>query len=169
MDALESILPPVTKVPLEVNEENQTVQYVEHAAMPECYYPKFEKVNVEGKTCKANNFKIRHSVWKLATVARAIKGKHIYDAQNILNGVPRKSAEIMNTILNSARKNGVQEGLIEQRLFVKSVICGKGFLFKKLEIKGRSRMGIRKVPKCSVKLVLEEKSVEDFYKMLLLG
>ena len=74
---------------------------------------------------------------------------------------------VLNTMVNAARKNGVQDGLSEQRLFVKSIICGKAFLMKKLEIKGRSRMGVRKVPKCSVKLVLEEKPVEEFYKMLL--
>lgn len=75
----------------------------------------------------------------------------------------------MAVILNSARKNGVQSGLQEQRLFVKSVICGKSISHKKLDIKGRSRVGERKVPKCTVKLVLEEKPLEEFYKLLLIG
>ena len=75
--------------------------------MPECFYPKLEKVNVEGKTCKAANMNIRHSVYKLAIAAKVINGKHLYDAQEILNRVPTKAAKKMNVILNSARKNGV--------------------------------------------------------------
>ena len=51
-------------------------------------------------------------------------------------------------------------------MFVKSVICGKGFLMKKIDIKGRNRMGMIMVPKCSIKLVLEEKPLKDYYKML---
>ena len=54
-------------------------------------------------------------------------------------------------------------------MFVKSIICGKGFMFKKLDIKGRSRMGIILVPKCSIKIVLEEKPMEDWYKLMLTG
>ena len=34
----------------------------------------------KGKTCKANNFNIRHSVHKLAYMAKVISGRHIYDA-----------------------------------------------------------------------------------------
>jgi len=52
---------------------------------------------------------------------------------------------------------------------VKSIICGKSISHKKLDIKGRSRVGERKVPKCTVKLLLEEKPLEEFYKLLLLG
>jgi hypothetical protein len=54
-------------------------------------------------------------------------------------------------------------------MFVKSVICGKGFLMKKIDIKGRNRMGMIMVPKCSIKLVLEEKPLKDYYKMLVKG
>jgi hypothetical protein len=59
--------------------------------------------------------------------------------------------------------------MCEDRMFVKSILCGKGIMFKKMNIMGRSRMGIIKVPKCSVKIVLEEKPLEDFYKLMLKG
>jgi hypothetical protein len=42
-------------------------------------------------------------------------------------------------------------------------------MYKKMAIMGRSRMGIILVPKCSIKIVLEEKSVEDWYKLMLKG
>ena len=54
-------------------------------------------------------------------------------------------------------------------MFIKEVICGKGLLFKKMDIKGRSRMGIIRVPKCSIKVVIEEKPLVEYYKMLLQG
>jgi len=54
-------------------------------------------------------------------------------------------------------------------MFVKTVVCGKGYLGKQLDIKGRGRMGIRKIPKCSIKMVIEEKPLEDWYKLLLTG
>ena len=63
----------------------------------------------------------------------------------------------------------MSQGLAEDRLFVKSVICGKGILMKKIDIKGRGRMGIIHVPKCSIKLVLEEKHPVEFFKMILKG
>ena len=94
---------------------------------------------------------------------------HLYDAQKILNTVPTKAAKKLAVMVNAARKNGVQEGLEEKRLFVKSVICGKAYLHKKMEFKGRGRTGKIRVPKCSVKLVLEEKPLEEFYRMILQG
>ena len=54
-------------------------------------------------------------------------------------------------------------------MFIKSIICGKGILQKKIDIKGRGRMGIIRVPRCSVKLVLEEKPMEQFYRLMLTG
>ena len=83
--------------------------------------------------------------------------------------VPTKAAKKLAVMVNAARKNGVQEGLEEKRLFVKSVICGKAYLHKKMEFKGRGRTGKIRVPKCSVKLVLEEKPLEEFYRLLLQG
>jgi len=57
----------------------------------------------------------------------------------------------------------------EQQLFVKTVLCGKGILLKKIDIKGRSRMGMICKPKCSVKIVLEEKPLDEFYKLVISG
>lgn len=54
-------------------------------------------------------------------------------------------------------------------MFVKSIICGKAILFKKIDIKGRGKMGLIYVPKCTIKLVLEERHPQEYYKMLLKG
>ena len=87
----------------------------------------------------------------------------------MLSNVPKKSAEVLTQVINSARRNGVQAGMREDHMFIKEIICGKGLLFKKMDIKGRSRMGIIRVPKSSIKVVLEEKPLIDYYKMMLKG
>ena len=71
--------------------------------------------------------------------------------------------------MNQARRNGVHQGLVEERLFIKTIVCGKGILLKKIDIKGRGRSGVIKVPKCSLRVTLEEKSASDFYLMMLQG
>lgn len=45
------------------------------------------------------NKDIRHSVYKLAGMARAIKGMHLYDAQAYCTFTPKKSAEAIGKIL----------------------------------------------------------------------
>ena len=87
----------------------------------------------------------------------------------MLNNIDTKASGILVRLLNSARKNGIQQGMSEEKMFVKTVLCGKGLMFKKLDIKGRSRMGIIRVPKCSVKLVIEEMHPVDYYKMMVKG
>lgn len=63
----------------------------------------------------------------------------------------------------------MKQGLAEERLFVKKVICGKGYLLKKIEFKGRGRMGMIKKPKCKIQVVLEEKPLEEYYRMIIRG
>jgi len=113
---------------------------------PECFYPN-DQVKLVGRQCKAQKSKIRHSVYKLARVARCIQGKHIYDAQNILACIPQKAADEWFKVMNSARHNGAAQGFKQENMFVKSTICGKGLKFKKLDIKGRGKMGMIRVPK----------------------
>lgn len=117
----------------------------------------------------ARRFGLRHSVYKLAQVARLVSKAHLYDAQARLDNVDKKASEIISKVINSARANGVAQGMAEERMFIKTIICGKGLLYKKLDIKGRGKMGIIRVPKCSVQVVLEEKPLLDFYKLMLQG
>ena len=57
----------------------------------------------------------------------------------------------------------------EDRMWIKTFICGKGLWFKKIDIKGRGKMGIIRVPKSSMKIVIEEKGPIEYYKHLLKG
>lgn len=69
LDVLKDNLPPV-----------QPQDGAEAAHVPQCYYPNETPPLPEGQTCKAQRLRIRHSVYKLAMVAKTIQGKHLYDA-----------------------------------------------------------------------------------------
>ena len=65
----------------------------EVAKIPFCFFDE-EYETVEGPTAICNRNGIRHSVHKLSNMAQMINGKHIYDAQNILNNETKKAADI---------------------------------------------------------------------------
>lgn len=56
-----------------------------------------------------------------------------------------------------------------QLLWVKEVLVGGGYTHKKLDIKGRGKMGVIHVPKSNIKIYIEERPMNFFYKMCLLG
>lgn len=121
------------------------------------YFPDAYKA-VENPTWTARKNNIDYSSWKLMSVANLIRGKHIYDAMNILGGVDKKGAPVIKSVLEAARKNGERKGYCEDRMFVKLSICNKAIAFKKLDIKGRGKMGMIKVPRSAYEITLEEKS-----------
>jgi len=101
--------------------------------------------------------------------ANLITGKHIYDAMNILGHVDKKGGPVVLSVLEAARKNGENQGFSEDRMFVKTSIVGKAIAFRKMDIKARGRTGVIKVPRSSITITLEEKSPQDFYKMIMVG
>ena len=54
-------------------------------------------------------------------------------------------------------------------MFVRTITVGGSTLFKKPDIKGRGKTGLIKKPKCSMRLVMEEKTPSDFFKLMLSG
>jgi hypothetical protein len=98
-----------------------------------------------------------------------IRKKHIYDALTLIQNVPKKGGRIVKSVLEAARVNAVKKGMAEERLFVKECVIGKGLGQHKIDIRARGKFGIIHAPKCSVRITLEEKSPEDFFKMMLTG
>lgn len=109
-------------------------------------------------TWTARKNEVDYSAWKLMSVANLITGKHIYDAMAIVNTVDKKGGPVVKSVLEAARKNGENKGFAEDRMFVKTSVVGKGLSHKKIDIKGRGKTGIIKVPKSSIVITLEEKS-----------
>lgn len=117
----------------------------------------------------ARKLNMRYSSWKLAAVAGLIQGKNVYDAIAIIASVDKKGGPLVDSVLQAAKKNGERQGLQTDRLFVKQSIVGRAISHKKIDIKGRGRHGVIRVPKCSLRIVLEERSEADFYKMIMKG
>lgn len=44
------------------------------------------------------------------SVANLIKGKHIYDAMNIIGRVDKKGGPVVKSVLEACRKNGENKG-----------------------------------------------------------
>jgi len=122
-----------------------------------CYFPDAYKA-VENPTWTARKNEIPYSAWKLMTVANLITGKHIYDAMNIVAGVDKKGGPLVKSVLEAARKNGEKKGYSEDRMFVKTSIVNKALDHKKIDIKGRGKTGVIKVPKSALIITLEEKA-----------
>jgi len=48
-------------------------------------------------------------------------------------------------------------------------LIGKGLGMKKIDIRARGKFGMIHLPKCSIKITLEERPLEEFYKDLVRG
>ena len=112
---------------------------------------------------------IRYSAYKLVAVANLIQGKHLFDALNILSHTDKKGGPLVRSVLNAARKNGEKQGYTDERMYVRTITVGKALSHKKIDIKGRGKMGVIRVPKASIRLTMEEKTATDAYKEMLKG
>ena len=135
---------------------------------PPCYFPEAFKP-ADNPTWTARKNDIDYSAWKLMSVANLITGKHIYDALNILAGVDKKGGPVVKSVLEAARKNGENKGYAEDRMFVKTAIVNKAIDHKKIDIKARGKTGMIKVPRSAIIITLQEKSPQDFYKLIMQG
>lgn len=63
----------------------------------------------------------------------------------------------------------MRRGRNPEQMFVRTATVGGSIMFKKPDIKGRGRTGVIKKPICSIRIVLEEKTPADFYKLMLQG
>jgi len=64
---------------MQIESDQATSEGAPLLASPECFFPNNVQ-KPEAKECKAKRTNIRHSVYKLAMVAKLIQGRHIYEA-----------------------------------------------------------------------------------------
>lgn len=107
----------------------------------QAYFPDAHE-KIENPVFSATKRKQRVSSYKLTRVCNLVAGKHIYDAIAITKNLNSKSAEIVRSTLEAARKNGLNQGYSEDRFFVKTAITNRKLKGKKLDIKGRGKNGI---------------------------
>ena len=80
------------------------------------------------------------------------------DALQIIQKCDKKGGPYVFACLRAAIKNGERKGYNQERMFVKFVTVGRAISHKKIDIKGRGKMGMIKVPKSTVRITLEEKN-----------
>ena len=66
-------------------------------------------------------------------------------------------------------ENGLKRGRDPERMVVHTITVGGSILHKKPDIKGRGRTGVIRKPLSNMRIVLAERSIADFYKMMLEG
>ncbi len=106
---------------------------------------------------KATAKYMRISARKARLVARNIKGKPIEEALNILKFTPKKSAEVITKVLNSAVANAEQlPGVDIDSLLVRQVIINEGPSWKRFmpRAMGRANRIIKRTSHVTV--VVEE-------------
>ena len=84
-------------------------------------------------------------------------------------GVDKKGAKFVTELLQQLEDAGIRRGRNPEQMWVRTVTVGSGVVFKVPDIKGRGRCGIIRKPKCSMRIVLEEKTPEQFYALMLKG
>lgn len=84
---------------------------------PIVFFPNLEP-KVENPSFIAKKTNQRYSSWKLMAVAELIKGRHFTDALKMIDGSDKKGADIMRSVLVSAKINGMNRGFDSERFFV---------------------------------------------------
>lgn len=83
---------------------------------------------------KASLPNYRQSPRKVRLVARSVRGKSVLDAVTILNFMPKRAAEPLMKLINSAAANS---GLSKAELVVKNIEVNKGLVIKRFMPRAR--------------------------------
>ena len=86
---------------------------------------------------------------KARLVADLIRGKKVDNALNILNFTPKKGAEVIKKVVESAIANAEHnEGADIDELKVTSIYVDKGLVFKRIRARAKGRAGRIIKPTC---------------------
>mmetsp|Transcript_28324 Transcript_28324/g.37816 ORF Transcript_28324/g.37816 Transcript_28324/m.37816 type:complete len:240 (+) Transcript_28324:111-830(+) len=146
----------------------QKLSKVSDSPTPVCFYPKSVKVT-HGHRWAGTKKDLHYSKWKLNAVAAAIRGKSLIDAKAMLGSVDKKGAKFVRELVDEIEKQGVKRGRNPEQMFVRTATVGGSIMYKTADIKGRGRTGMIRKPLSSIRIVMEEKTPKDFYKMMLKG
>lgn len=106
---------------------------------------------------------------KLLVPMGAIKGMHLFDAMALLSSTPTKAAKYVLIALKMARNNAIHKGWEETRLYIESAITGRESRRVRLRYHGKGGTGRIKNDTCQLRIRLYQKSIEDMYKLMIIG
>ncbi len=85
---------------------------------------------------------VRISPYKLNAIAKPIRKKNVAEALRILKGMKKRSAhDVYKTLLSAVANAENNLGLDVDSLVVSEASVGRAMVLRRLDIKGRSRMG----------------------------
>jgi large subunit ribosomal protein L22 len=98
---------------------------------------------------------VRISPQKARLVADQVRGKKVDNALNILAYSPKKGAEIIKKVVESAIANAENNnGADIDELKVKTITVDKGMVFKRIRARAKGRAGRIIKPTCHIKVTV---------------
>ena len=102
---------------------------------------------------------VRISPQKARLVADLIRGKKVDNALNILNFSPKKGAEIIKKVLESAIANAENNKQLDiDNLYVKEAYVGKSLSMKRFRPRAKGRAASILKPFSKLTIILEERT-----------
>lgn len=115
----------------------------------------------EALTARAILRNVAISPQKLNDFTRILRGLHIEDALIQCQVHPKKSAQICEKVLLSARANAVNNhGLVASKLKVEEAWVGKGQYIKRVAMHGRGRAGVKHKYRSHLTIILKEEETK---------
>jgi large subunit ribosomal protein L22 len=102
---------------------------------------------------------VRISRWKLNDIAAQVRKQPVEKAVRILDGMKKRAAKDVRKVVMSAVANAAHNfGLSAERLVVAEATVGRSMILKRMDVRGRSRMGRieKEFSQIRVVLVVEE-------------
>lgn len=104
---------------------------------------------------KATLKNYHQSPLKVRLVADLIRGKSVRQAQNALLFLDKKSAPVLNKLLNSAVANAQKSGASAEGLVIKSISVDKGAVMRRVRPFSRGRSGTIRKTMSTIRIELE--------------
>lgn len=104
---------------------------------------------------------VRVSPYKLNAIAKPIRKKPVAEALRILKGMKKRSAhDVYKTLLSAIANAENNFGLDVDTLIVSEASVGRAIVLRRLDIKGRSRMGRITKPFSNLRVIVREERNE---------
>lgn len=101
---------------------------------------------------------VRSGTQKTRLVADAIRGKDVNEAIRILSFMPKKAAEIMKKLLESAVANAEDKKVIDvDNLYVKTLLVDQGPVYKRFRPRAQGRAFEIRKKTSHINIVLDER------------
>lgn len=101
---------------------------------------------------------LRSTPRKTRLVADLIRGKEVFEAENILRYTDRRAAKPILKLLQSAKANAVNNhDMFEDSLFVSKIMVDDGPTLKRILHRARGRADLLRKRTCHITITLEER------------